>query len=323
MSDVRTCGHEGDRNSIEVGARFDGVRWFLCDPCMAAMRGGDASVVGVPCMRCGKVGPVGQRFKQATLGGEEPRGYDGAFTLDPYLCVACVEREEARRAMDDDEPDPRVAHGPAWAAGTPHTDEEAAIMLGQAEPRHALRERMHHRMQRTLRCVVLEPSPRVTAGEPMPAATMPAAEWREAWRAAEVPVLCALRERCEASGARVALPLRGFEPHPSYVDRYANSVRWGQSAPALDVTIDEVYRLEPYRVRGRDHVPADAEGADDAQRARDAARLAPLPWLPRGWCEGLATGALAAALRDDEPAATWQSMRDACPERVYPEPTQT
>jgi hypothetical protein len=84
-----------------------------------------------------------------------------------------------------------------------------------------------------------------------------------------------------------------------------------------------VYRLEPYRVRGRDHVPADAEGADDAQRARDAARLAPLPWLPRGWCERLDPGALAAALRDDEPAATWQAMRDACPERVYPEPTQT
>ena len=67
----------------------------------------------------------------------------------------------------------------------------------------------------------------------------------------------------------------------------------------------------------------DAEGADDAQRARDAARLAPLPWLPRGWCERLDPGALAAALRDDEPAATWQAMRDAAPERVYPEPTQT
>jgi hypothetical protein len=179
-------------------------------------------------MRCGRSGQWGSSSKRRSAA--RSCAADSAFTLDQYLCVACVEREEARRAMDDDEPDP--AHGPAWAAGTPHTDEEAVVILGQSEPRHALRERMHHRMQRTLGNVVLEPSPRVTPGEPMPAATMARDDWREAWRDAEVPVLCALRERCEASGARVALPLRGFEPHPSYVDRCEQRAV-GQSAPAL------------------------------------------------------------------------------------------
>ena len=283
------------------------------------MRGGDASVVGVPCMRCGKVGPVGQRFKQATLGGEEPRGYDGAVVLDPYLCVACVEREEARRAMDDDEPDPRTAHGPAWSAGTPRTAEEALLMLSQSDPRPVLRDRMHHRMQRTLGNVVLEPSPRVTPGEPMPDATMARAQWREAWRDAEVPALCALRERCEASGADPVMPDGSYDGFAHCFARYPT----GTARYALP-TFNE--QLVPLRVDERAPLADRKEVAErvsdsDEARARGNARANPLPWLPRGWCEGLAPTDLAAALRDDDPAATWQAMREACPERVYPEPT--
>lgn len=211
--------------------------------------------------------------------------------------------------------------GPAWSQNTPHTAEEASVILGATEPRHALRERMHHRMQRTLGNVVLEPSPRVTPGEPMPAATMPVAEWRETWRDAEVPVLTTLRERCEASGARPVIA--ECVAHESVRARIPQRRRigalWlvGTANRGYGDALEEVLCIG---VEGdsAEHVPADAERVYTGD---PYARANPLPWLPRGWCEGLAPTDLAAALRDDDPAATWQAMRAACPERVYPEPT--
>lgn len=229
------------------------------------------------------------------------------------------------RALDPS--DPRATHGPAWSAGTPHTDEEAAVMLGATEPRHALRDRMHHRMQRTLGNVVLEPSPRVTPGEPMPAATMPREDWREAWRDAEVPPLCTLVPRCEASGARVVLPMDySLSPPESVRVRYASrdatlgSVLWSVRAARSGSTLDDLCRVGE-RADGAEHVPADAEGADDAQRERDARRMYPVRGA-RGWCEGLgAAGFDSAFVAPVVAEITWQAMRAACPERVYPEPT--
>lgn len=211
--------------------------------------------------------------------------------------------------------------GPAWSQNTPHTAEEASVILGATEPRHALRERMHHRMQRTLGNVVLEPSPRVTPGEPMPEATMPAAEWRATWRDAEVPPLCALRERCEASGARPVIA--ECVDRAGLADRIPQRRRigalWlvGTANRGYGDALEEVLCIDIGR-DGDEHVPADAQRVYPGD---PYARANPLPWLPRGWCEGLAPTDLAAALRDDDPAATWQAMRVACPERVYPEPT--
>lgn len=217
--------------------------------------------------------------------------------------------------------------GPAWSQNTPHTAEEASVILGATEPRHALRDRMHHRMQRTLGNVVLEPSPRVTPGEPMPEATMPRAQWRATWRDAEVPVLCALRERCEATGARVVLPLDGLELPESVYYRYRldgdgplSGVLWAMRAGA-DVTVDELCRVDTPRGGGA-HVPADAEGESAENWSRENARRLMPPNIPRGWCRGIFPSITeGAAVDPDTAAATWQAMREACPERVYPEPT--
>lgn len=218
--------------------------------------------------------------------------------------------------------------GPAWAASTPRTDEEASVILGATEPRHALRERMHHRMQRTLGNVVLEPSPRVTPGEPMPEATMPAAEWRATWRDAEVPVLCELRERCEATGARIVLPLDGLDAPESVYYRYTSrdgmlgGALWKVRPARSGSTIDDLCRVGEGG-EGGEHVPLDAERVYPGDSTN--ARAYPLPWADRGWCEGLWVGTYADT-RSGTPAtaaATWQAMRDACPERVYPEPSQT
>lgn len=210
--------------------------------------------------------------------------------------------------------------GPAWSQNTPHTAEEASVILGATEPRHALRDRMHHRMQRTLGNVVLEPSPRVTPGEPMPEATMPRAQWRATWRDAEVPPLCELRERCEATGA---VPVVVQSVASGVVDRYrAQAIVAPAGSAGPEATLDAVLRCPRRPVDWEQHVPADAEPQDYDARERVRIRRAnPLPWAPRDWCEGLAGGPAFDAQRDDDPAATWQAMRVACPERVYPEPT--
>lgn len=216
--------------------------------------------------------------------------------------------------------------GPAWSQNTPHTAEEASVILGATEPRHALRERLASRKAAAEGCVVLEPSPRVTPGEPMPEATMPRAQWRATWRDAEVPPLCALVARCEATGARIVLPLDGLDAPESVYYRYRldgdgplSGVLWALDATSAETTVESVMRVGVVG-DGAEHVPADAQRVYPGD---PYARANPLPWLPRGWCEGLDPSALAAALRDDDPAATWQAMRDACPERVYPEPSQT
>jgi len=203
--------------------------------------------------------------------------------------------------MDDDEPaDPRAAldatHGPAWSAGTPRTDEEAAVMLGQVEPRHALRERLTSRRAAAEGRVVLEPSPRVTPGQPMPEATMERAQWRPratrlaptrpkerarwsiegGWLDAEVPPLCTLVARCEASGARVVLPIPGSdERYAAAKDRYGTL-----SAERAWLEINDPLGRDP--LSGD---PLGPEGADEAAR-RDHAG----PYdEPRGWCAELAS----------------------------------
>ena len=203
-------------------------------------------------------------------------------------------------------------------------------MLGQVEPRHALTQRLHHRMQRTLRRVVLEPSPRVTPGEPMPEATMPRATWRKAWRDAEVPVLTTLRERCEATGARVVLPFGySLSPPETVRDRYTSrdgvlgGVLWKVRHARSGSTIDDLCRVGE-RADGAEHVPADAEGIDERTATLRAMRLAtPLLFAARGWCPAL-TDAPAPTIPVDPATATatWQAMREACPERVYPEPSE-
>jgi len=169
------------------------------------------------------------------------------------------------------------AHGPAWAAGTPRTDEEAAVMLGQAEPRHALRERLASRKAAAEGRVVLEPSPRVTPGEPLPEATMPRAQWRATWRDAEVPVLCALRERFEASGA---VPVIGTAMlYAPWADRY------GALAPLRA-------RLEIGDPLGLATLGGDVRGETWADTARQPRRDHAGPYNePRGWCEGLSSAA--------------------------------
>lgn len=225
--------------------------------------------------------------------------------------------------------------GPAWSQNTPHTAEEASVILGATEPRHALRDRMHHRMQRTLGNVVLEPSPRVTPGEPMPAATMPAAEWREAWRDAEVPPLCTLVPRCEASGARVVLPMDySLSPPESVRVRYASrdatlgGALWKVRPSRSGSTIDDLCRVGEGG-EGAEHVPLDAERWSGLQGPSYYVEVRghPLSYVSRGWCPGLlssddADRAEAATPVDPATAAaTWQAMRAAAPERVYPEPT--
>lgn len=231
---------------------------------------------------------------------------------------------------------PRAAHGPAWSAGTPRTAEEATGLLAQVETRDALCARMHHRMQRTMGNVVLEPSPRVTPGAPMPDATMPVEQWRATWRAAEVPVLCELRERCEASGARVVLPMDySLSPPESVRVRYASrdatlgSVLWSVRAARSGSTIDDLCRVGEGG-DGVEHVPIDAERWSGLQGPSYyiEVRGHPLFYVSRGWCPGLlssddADRAEAATPVDPATAAaTWQAMRDACPERVYPEPSE-
>lgn len=225
--------------------------------------------------------------------------------------------------------------GPAWSQNTPHTAEEASVILGATEPRHALRERLASRKAAAEGCVVLEPSPRVTPGEPMPAATMPRAQWRATWRDAEVPVLCALRERCEASGARVVLPLDYYLDPPETVrDRYTSrdgmlgGVLWKVRPARSGSTIDDLCRVGEGG-EGAEHVPLDAERWSGLQGPSYYVEVRghPLSYVSRGWCPGLlssddADRAEAATPVDPATAAaTWQAMRAAAPERVYPEPT--
>lgn len=207
------------------------------------------------------------------------------------------------------------AHGPVWIDGTPRTSAGAQGMLSEVEPRHALRERLASRRAATEGRVVLEPSPRVTPGEPMPAATMPAAEWREAWRAAEVPALCALRERCEASGARPVIADWWADSHASVVDRYARApTRSGEAMLRPEYVLQGALCVWGWV---GDPLPG---RWDDVYQRSD--RADPLPSAARGWCPALTDAPAPTAPVDPATAdATWQAMRAACPERVYPEPT--
>lgn len=211
--------------------------------------------------------------------------------------------------------------GPAWSQNTPHTAEEASVILGATEPRHALRERLASRKAAAEGRVVLEPSPRVTPGEPMPAATMPRAQWRATWRDAEVPPLCALRERCEASGARPVIA--ECVDRAGLADRIPQRRRigalWlvGTANRGYGDALEEVLCIDIGR-DGDEHVPADAQRVYPGEQAIQ--RYDPIQWVARDWCAGLG-GESYEAQRDDDPAATWQAMRVACPERVYPEPT--
>lgn len=229
---------------------------------------------------------------------------------------------------------PRAAHGPAWSAGTPRTAEEATGLLAQVETRDALCARMHHRMQRTMGNVVLEPSPRVTPGEPMPEATMPLADWRATWRDAEVPVLCELRERCEASACVPVMPNGSEDGFAHCIARYpTGTARYGlptyRNALRVSAPVDaeeQAMLREHLAQRGADITVSDAAiyvGGDGG--GSGGTRAYPARITPRGWCKGLVGyGAYIATPVDPATAAaTWQAMRDACPERVYPEPTQT
>ena len=222
------------------------------------------------------------------------------------------------------------AHGPAWAAGTPHTDEEASVMCGQVEPRGVLGERVLERDART-RGEVLS-TYRDADGEER-VRVVPLASWRPTldehgtlrggWLDAEVPVLTTLRERCEASACRpVVAQTDGAGP---VVARYR-----GQAIVALnggagaEATLDAVLRCPRGYVDWTAHVGLDAEPQDYDARERREARAEAIG-VARGWCEGLWAGTYAAT-RPVSPAtadATWQAMRAAAPERVYPEPSQT
>lgn len=215
------------------------------------------------------------------------------------------------------------AHGPAWSAGTPRTADEAQAMLGAVEPRHALRERIHHRMQRTLGCVVIEPSPRVTAGEPMPATTMERAEWREAWRVAPVPPLCTLRERCEATSCYPAVRYSA-----EAAERHGTRPWWTPDTGQSSLGFDQVLRVTDERPRPLSQLRAllFSEGAEsvsdsDEHQRRENYRAYPT-FAARGWCDNLSGGPMGPALpvNPARAEATWQAMRAAAPERVYPEP---